>query len=38
MISRGVPVEAQKLAEQRLAAVNTAYDQVTKERAADPVG
>ena len=37
MISRGVPVEAQRLAEQRLAAVNSAYEDIMRERQADPV-
>ena len=35
MIGRGVPIEAQRLAEQRLAAVNDAYETIKKERAAD---
>jgi len=35
MISRGVPIEAQRLAEQRLAAVNDAYETIRKERAAE---
>ena len=34
MIGRGVPAEAQRLAEQRLAAVNDAYEIITAERAA----
>jgi len=33
MIGRGVPVEAQRLAEQRLAAVNDAYAMIVEERA-----
>ena len=37
MIGRGVPIEAQRLAERRLAAVNDAYDQITKEREAAAV-
>lgn len=32
MIARGVPVEAQRLAEERLAAVNAAYDAINAER------
>jgi DnaJ-domain-containing protein 1 len=32
MIARGVPEEAQKLAEQRLAAVNDAYETIRAER------
>lgn len=32
MIARGVPVEAQKIAEQRLAAVNDAYELIMAER------
>ncbi|MEL6998713.1 MAG: molecular chaperone DjiA [Pseudomonadota bacterium] len=39
MIGRGVPPEAQRLAEQRLSAVNTAYALIRSERAAaQPVG
>ncbi|MEM7422577.1 MAG: molecular chaperone DjiA [Pseudomonadota bacterium] len=34
MIGRGVPVEAQRMAEQRLAAVNDAYAQIRQERQA----
>ena len=34
MVSRGVPIEALRLAEQRLAAVNDAYETIRKERAA----
>lgn len=36
MIARGVPPEAQRLAEQRLAAVNDAYETIMDERAARP--
>lgn len=32
MIARGVPIEAQKLAEQRLAAINAAYETIIEER------
>lgn len=34
MVGRGVPIEAQRLAEQRLAAVNDAYDTIMAEREA----
>jgi len=33
MIARGVPPEAVKLAEERLRALNTAWDEITKARA-----
>ena len=32
MIARGIPIEAQRLAEQRLAAVNDAYSLIRQER------
>ena len=39
MIGRGVPIEAQRLAEQRLAAINDAYALIREERRAmEPVG